>query len=371
MKKYRYFIDYLDRTNVNFIGDFMTTHNCSVNQWENPLGLKGMTFVEFASEDVDSLKNGFLRMGFAFLGTHKQKKNITLFGQNEIYFVVNNEPDQFAKEFEKFHGPCACATGFCVENAEKAFEVAIQRGAKPCKDPLSHSFPAIYGIGDSVVYFIEDDPQVFYKKHFNLNISSHSGFNLSILDHLTNNVQKNKMDEWCEFYKKIFNFREVRYFDIEGEQTGLVSKVMRSPCNEITIPINEPKDSKSQIQEYIEEYKGAGIQHIALLTDDIINSVSQLKERGVEFLDVPDTYYEDLPKRLSNIDEDIEDLKKLKILADGDEEGYLLQIFTKNRIGPIFFEIIQRKNHDGFGEGNFQALFDAIERDQRERGYLK
>ena len=178
------------------------------------------------------------------------------------------------------------------------------------------------------------------------------------------------MIKWQRFYESIFNFRETRYFDIKGKETGLISKVMTSPNGTVTIPINEPSDKKSQIQEYLEEYKGEGIQHIALETSDIIYSVTCLRNAGLEFLDVPDTYYDVLLERIPHLTEDIHILKDLKILADGDNEGYLLQIFTKNVIGPIFFEIIQRKNHDGFGEGNFQALFDAIERDQRKRGYL-
>ena len=178
------------------------------------------------------------------------------------------------------------------------------------------------------------------------------------------------MQKWCDFYRDIFGFEEVRYFDIRGQATGLYSKVMRSPCGKITIPINEPTGQKSQIQEYLDEYNGSGIQHVALLTGDIIRSVDSLAKATIQFLDTPETYYEDLPNRVPNVREDMKALSKLKILCDGDDDGYLLQIFTKNMIGPIFFEIIQRHNHAGFGEGNFQALFDAIERDQRRRGYL-
>ena len=178
------------------------------------------------------------------------------------------------------------------------------------------------------------------------------------------------MEKWCDFYKNIFNFHEVRKFDIKGEHTGLTSKVMRSPCQKITIPINEPTEGKSQIQEYLDEYRGSGIQHLAMHTSDIVHSVRQLRDVGINFLETPDTYYETVASRVPNMKEDLETLKSLKILADGDHEGYLLQIFTKNLIGPIFFEIIQRRGHSGFGEGNFQALFDAIERDQKARGYL-
>ena len=187
---------------------------------------------------------------------------------------------------------------------------------------------------------------------------------------MTNNVPKGELDKWAKFYEDVFNFREIRFFDIKGSATGLLSRAMRSPCGKITIPINEPTEDKSQIQEYLDEYKGSGIQHIALLTEDICSSVQNVKKQGVETLDVPDTYYEMLGDRVPNITEDFNTLKSLRLLADGDDEGYLLQIFSQNVIGPIFYEFIQRKNHWGFGEGNFQALFEAIERDQKRRGVL-
>ena len=250
----------------------------------------------------------------------------------------------------------------------------MERGAK-AYEGQGHSFKAIYGVGDSLIYFVDSyKKKDVYRDEFeyisDIFETTKTDVGLTFIDHMTNNVPMGDMDKWYDFYVKVFNFRQIKYFDIEGKKTGLLSRAMRSPCDGITIPINEPKDNKSQIQEYLEEYRGPGIQHVALHTDDIIKSVSILKDRGVEFLDVPDTYYEALPKRLPQITEDISQLQALKILADGDSEGYLLQIFTKNVIGPIFFEIIQRKNHGGFGEGNFQALFDAIEEDQRCRGYL-
>lgn len=196
------------------------------------------------------------------------------------------------------------------------------------------------------------------------------GFGFDFIDHLTNNVPKGELDKTAKFYEDVFNFKEIRFFDIKGSATGLLSRAMRSPCGKITIPINEPTEDKSQIQEYLNEYKGSGIQHIALSTEDICNSVKAIKESGIQTLDVPDTYYEMLDDRVPHITEDFNTLKNLRILADGDEEGYLLQIFTQNQIGPIFYEFIQRKNHFGFGDGNFQALFEAIERDQRRRGFL-
>lgn len=345
---------------------------------DNPIGLDGIEFVEFASPNqtkFEELERLFFKFGFQKIGHHK-RKNVTLYRQNQVNFVINSEPSTFAAKFSKTHGPCICATGFRVKNAQKAFELAVARGAKPIdskSDPASHSFPAVYGIGDSAIYFIDRyRDRVHYDDDFRyLQSDRHpKGKDLQLIDHLTNNVPSGEMDKWCDFYRKIFNFREVRDFQIRGEKTGLVSKVMRSPCNKITIPINEPTEKKSQIQEYLDEYKGSGIQHLAFLTDDIISVIRDVRQENVQFLDTPDTYYEMLKDRVPNVTENISTLKDLKILADGDEEGYLLQIFTKNLIGPIFFEIIQRKNHDGFGNGNFQALFDSIERDQRARGYL-
>lgn len=342
---------------------------------DNPVGLDGIEFVEYASTKPEELENLFFKVGFQKIGQHK-RKNVTLYRQNQINFVINSEPGTFAQKFAKQHGPSICATGFRVKNAQKAFETAVARGAKPIEakgDPASHSFPAVYGIGDSAIYFIDRyKDRVHYDEDFRYTQvdKSPKGKGLTLIDHLTNNVPRGEMEKWCDFYRQIFNFREVREFDIRGTSTGLVSKVMRSPCNKITIPINEPLDPKSQIQEYLDEYHGSGIQHLAMLTGDIIESVGSLRQDNIPFLDTPDTYYSMLKDRLPNVEENVSTLKDLKILADGDEHGYLLQIFSKNLIGPIFFEIIQRKGHDGFGNGNFQALFDAIERDQRERGYL-
>jgi 4-hydroxyphenylpyruvate dioxygenase len=298
--------------------------------------------------------------------------DVVLYRQNDVNFILNREKSSFAESFQKAHGPSICATGFRVKDAKKAYEEAVRRGARPHENSEMHTFPAIYGIGDSVVYFIDHYGTAdIYKGDFDLVDSpDNKGYGFLRVDHMTNNVPKGEMDQWCQFYEDVFNFKDVRFFDIRGEKTGLVSKVMKSPCGKIIIPINEPTDTKSQIQEYLDEYGGSGIQHIALLTSDMIDSVQKLREGGMQFLETPDTYYELLPKRLPDITEDIDVLHKLGILADGDEEGYLLQIFTQNAIGPIFFEIIQRKKHDGFGEGNFQALFDSIELDQKRRGYL-
>lgn len=337
----------------------------------NPVGLDGMEFIEYTSADPETLGKLFEKLGFKKVAIHKNKK-VDLFRQRGINFILNKEPKSFAEKFHQEHGPSICATGFRVKDAKKAMAAAIERGAKICEDK-GHSFPAIYGIGNSLIYFIEDyNNDKIYDRDFDFfGEKLQKGFGLLTVDHLTNNVPRGAMDEWENFYTQIFNFRSIRFFDIRGQQTGLLSKALRSPCDKITIPINEPTDDKSQIQEYLEEYKGSGIQHIALLTSDIVKTVKKLKENGIEFLSTPDTYYELLPKRGMDVSEDLNELHNLKILADGDKEGYLLQIFTKNMIGPIFFEIIQRKGHEGFGEGNFQALFDSIEEDQRRRGYLQ
>ena len=342
---------------------------------DNPIGLDGMEFIEYSGKDASLFRNLFQQLGMVEIGKHKSKK-LTLFRQNDVNFILNEEPGSFADDFTKTHGPCVCSTGFRVKDAEKAFKTAVERGAKPYTQENKKSFPwpTIYGIGDSLVYFVDKygEKGNMYDSEFEYTTDdiTPKGSGFLVVDHMTNNVPKGELDKWAQFYENVFNFREIRFFDIKGSATGLLSRAMRSPCGKITIPINEPTEDKSQIQEYIEEYKGSGIQHIALLTEDICDSVSEIKGKGIPTLDVPDTYYEMLDDRVPNITEDRNTLKNLRLLADGDDEGYLLQIFTQNLIGPIFYEFIQRKNHWGFGEGNFQALFEAIERDQRRRGVL-
>ena len=339
--------------------------------------LNGLDFIEYASPNPNKLENLFQQLDFVKTARHK-KKDVILYQQGDSQFVINREKNSFAEDFMKQRqSPCVCSLGFRVDRpAQEALEIAVSRGAKAVEPDPSHSFPAIYGVGDSLIYFIDD-----YKKgnnhwtqHFLFENKALEDPHLLLIDHLTNNVPVGKMNYWSEFYSNIFDFTERRYFDIKGLKTGLLSKVMKSPCDSISIPINEPspdeRGKKSQIQEYLEEYHGAGIQHIAFLTKRIVPAIEYLKKRGLSFLETPSTYYEMLKERLPVIKEDVEDLKRNKILADGDEKTYLLQIFTKNVIGPIFFEVIERHGHDGFGEGNFQALFDAIERDQIKRGYL-
>lgn len=342
---------------------------------QNPVGLDGMEFIEYAGPDASLFRNLFAQLGMTEIAKHKTKK-ITLYRQNDINFLLNEESGSFAESFYKSHGPAVCSTGFRVQDAQKAFTVAVERGAKPYTDDSQKSlpWPTIHGIGDSLVYFVDQygDKGNIYDNEFDYTADDiqPKGNGFLLIDHMTNNVPKGELDVWAKFYEDVFNFREIRFFDIKGSATGLLSRAMRSPCEKITIPINEPTDDKSQIQEYLDEYKGSGIQHIALLTEDICSSVKAVKDTGVPTLDVPETYYEMLQDRVPNITEDLTVLKNLRLLADGDEEGYLLQIFTQNAIGPIFYEFIQRKNHWGFGEGNFQALFEAIEMDQRRRGVL-
>ena len=342
---------------------------------ENPVGLDGMEFLEYSGPEASLFKTLFENLGMTAVAKHKTK-NATLYRQNDINFILNEDSSGFAAEFAKSHGPCVCSSGFRVQDAQKAFDIAVERGAKPYTEEGTKTlpWPTIYGIGDSLIYFIDTygekgDP---YENEFEYFVEDRNpkGYGFLLIDHMTNNVPKGELDLWAKFYEDIFNFREIRFFDIKGKATGLLSRAMRSPCGKITIPINEPTDDKSQIQEYIEEYKGSGIQHIALLTEDICDSVKSVKDNKIPTLDVPDTYYEVLQDRVPNITEDMTTLKNLRLLADGDDEGYLLQIFSQNVIGPVFYEFIQRKNHWGFGEGNFQALFEAIERDQKRRGVL-
>lgn len=344
---------------------------------ENPMGLNGVEFVEFTGADAKYFDQLFTGWGFKVVGTIPGK-NIKLYRQNDINFIVNLEPGTFAEKFSKQHKASACTTGFRVTDADSSFKLAISRGAKPFEGSDTERgatpFPAVYGIGDSLVYFMDKkNSQKLYNEIFKVGSSDSApkGVGFQFVDHFTNNVPVGEMQKWADFYERVFNFRETRYYNIKGKTTGLISKVMRSPCDKFAVPINEPSDSKSQIQEYLDEYKGSGIQHIALITDNIVETLEKLRGNQLEFLSAPpETYYKRLKDRLPQVSEDIERLRRNAILVDGDHAGYLLQIFSKNLIGPIFFEVIQRKGHREFGEGNFQALFDAIEEDQRSRGYL-
>ena len=308
---------------------------------------------------------------------HKENK-IDLYRQNQITFLINYETQTFGSDFYQKHGPCVSSMGWRVDDAEFALKTAVERGATASEKQdytrANKDIPTILGIGDSNIYFIDnfDTDSVYtemgFEKLENPDMVPSLGF--EFIDHLTNNVEQGTMKRWADFYKDVFGFYEVRYFDIRGAKTGLTSYALRSPDGSFCIPINEGTEAQSQINEYLDEYKGPGVQHIALHTSDIINSVASLND-NVETLDIDDEYYKEVFGRVPNVSEDHQKLKDLQILVDGDKEGYLLQIFTKNIIGPIFFEIIQRKNHHAFGEGNFGALFRSIERDQEKRGYLK
>jgi 4-hydroxyphenylpyruvate dioxygenase len=346
-------------------------------KYENPVGLDGVEFIEYAGTDPKFFESLFLRYGFEKIAKHPTQQ-IELYRQGEVNFIVNCQPGTFAADFAKLHGPSICSTGFRVKNAADAQKIATARGgvAYLGADDLrgATAYPAIMGIGDSLVYFMDKtNTKDLYENIFGLKNGGPQvvGHGFKFVDHFTNNVPKGEMDKWSEFYTNVFGFYEIRYFDIKGKSTGLLSKAMGSPDGKFAVPINEPADGKSQIQEYLDEYAGSGIQHVAMSTDDIIGTLESLRKTNLEFLAAPpETYYRAMKTRLPMVVEDVDRLRKNAILVDGDHEGYLLQIFSKNIVGPIFFEVIQRRGHDGFGNGNFQALFDAIEQDQRERGYL-
>ncbi len=345
----------------------------------NPMGTDGFEFVEYTAPDPRALGALFRQMGFEAVARHRSK-DVTLFQQGDVNFIVNAEPDSFARSFAQVHGPSVCAVAFRVKDGAAAYERAQELGAQAFHGhvgPMELNIPAIKGIGGSLIYLVDRyGERTIYDVDF-VPVEDGAGAGdagLACIDHLTHNVHRGRMDQWAEFYERLFNFREQRFFDIEGKVTGLRSRAIVSPCGKIRIPINESRDDKSQIEEYLAAYKGEGIQHIALASDDIYESVEKLGANGVRFMDVPDAYYEALDGRLPGHGEDMARLRKNRILVDGGPEqggGLLLQIFTDTVIGPIFFEIIQRKGNEGFGEGNFQALFEAIERDQIERGVLK
>lgn len=343
----------------------------------NPTGLKGIEFIEFCSNEPQKLHELFKAFGFSKLMISDDESK-TYYRQNDIHFILNNAPHGHSHHFKKTHGPSISSMAWRVENAQKALEIALNKGAKKAEGEYQFNqqkIPAIYGIGDSLIYFVDQYNQKDFYKHLGFNDHPEkeaiSGLGFKRIDHLTNNVYAGTMEKWSNFYKDIFAFKEIRYFDIKGAKTGLISYALQSPCETFCIPINEGTEKKSQINEYLEEYNGPGIQHIAFLTDDIITSLNHLGKTNVETLDIDDEYYQEVFNRVPNVTEDKKRLREHNILIDGDDEGYLLQIFTKNIIGPIFIEIIQRKNHHAFGEGNFGALFRSIEKDQEKRGYLK
>jgi 4-hydroxyphenylpyruvate dioxygenase len=346
--------------------------------FENPMGTDGFECVEYTAPDPALLRTLFGQMGFPVVARHRSK-DVTLHTQGDINFIINAEPDSFAQAFARAHGPSVCAMAFRVKDATRAFKRAVELGARPFEGqvgPMELNIPAIEGIGGSVLYLVDRyGEQTIYDVDFKpvAQPAQVASAGLTYIDHLTHNVHRGNMDVWAGFYQRLFNFREIRYFDIEGQKTGLFSRAMTSPCGKIRIPINESQDEKSQIEEYLHQYRGEGIQHIALGTENIFRTVEVLRGRGVKFQDTPDTYYEGVNARVPGHGEDLAALKSHRILLDGaptQGQGTLLQIFTQNVIGPIFFEIIQRKGNEGFGEGNFKALFESIELDQIRRGVI-
>ena len=349
--------------------------------WENPMQTDGFEFVEFTAPEPEKLGKVFEMLGFVAVGRHRSK-DVTLYRQGDVNLIVNGEKSGFPRSFAALHGASACAIAFRVKDAAKAYKRALEQGAwgvETHAGPMELNIPAIHGIGDSLIYLVDRyGERSIYDVDF-VPIAGEeqdpAGVGLTYIDHLTHNVHQGRMDVWGSFYETLFNFREIRYFDIEGKLTGLKSRAMTSPCGKIRIPINESSDDKSQIAEYLDQYKGEGIQHIAMGTDDIFAAVDGLRGLGMKFMaPPPETYYDMLADRLPNHGENLEELKSRGILIDGaptEDGGLLLQIFTNTVIGPIFFELIQRKGDEGFGEGNFKALFESIEQDQINRGVLK
>ncbi len=364
----------------------------STAAWDNPMGTDGFEFIEYAAPDPEAMGRVFEGMGFKAVAKHR-RKNVTLYRQGEINFIINAEPDSFAQRFARLHGPSVCAIAFRVDDAKAAYERALDLGAwghEGTHTPGELNIPAIKGVGDSRIYLVDrwhgkngakpgDIGNIgFFDVDFvplpgvtTEEMLTPRGHGLTYIDHLTHNVHRGRMNEWADFYERLFNFREIRYFDIEGQVTGVKSKAMTSPCGKIRIPINEEgKEKAGQIQEYLDSYHGEGIQHIAMGSDNLYATVDALRASGVRLLDTIDTYYELVDQRIPGHGEPLEALHQRKILIDGKKDAILLQIFSENQLGPIFFEFIQRKGDDGFGNGNFKALFESIELDQMRRGVL-
>jgi 4-hydroxyphenylpyruvate dioxygenase len=351
--------------------------------WENPLGTDGFEFVEYTAIDTAELGRLFEVMGFSRVARHRSK-NVSLYRQGNINFIVNAEPNSLAQQFARDHGPSACAMAFRVKDAAYALRVAVAAGAKEIKGavgPMELNIPAIEGIGGSLIYLVDRYSGAsiydidFLPETYGSTVTRGAG--LKEIDHLTHNVSKGRMNHFYEFYHRIFNFREHQYFDITGEYTGLTSRALSAPCGKIRIPINESKfetgsGQLDQIQEFIQTYRGEGIQHVALLTDNILETWDRLKANGLKFMTPPpDAYYEMLEERVPGHGQKVSELQCRGILLDGAGSRFLLQIFTETLIGPIFFEIIERQGDDGFGQGNFRALFVSMERDQIRRGVIK
>lgn len=346
---------------------------------ENPAGTDGFEFVEFAHPEPQVLRDLFAKMGYVHTANHKTKA-VELWQQGDITYVINAEADSFAAKFAQEHGPCAASMAWRVVDAQHAFDHAVAKGAEPYEGAdKTLDWPAIKGIGGSLIYFTDQYWDASpYNADFDWVHDAHpAGVGFYYLDHLTHNVHKGNMDVWFNFYGDLFNFREIRFFDIEGKYTGLLSRALTSPCGRIRIPINEDRGEKGQIVEYLKRYNGEGIQHIAVGAQNIYEATDQIAENGIKFMPAPPAAYYDLSKtRVVGHEEPLERMQKHGVLIDGEgvvgggETRILLQIFSKTVIGPIFFEFIERKGDDGFGEGNFKALFESIEADQIARGVL-
>lgn len=351
--------------------------------FENPMGLNGFEFVEFSAPERGVLEPVFEMLGFTHVAKHRSKE-VDLWRQGDINFITNYEKRSPAAYFAEEHGPCACGMAFRVKDSAFAYSRALEMGAQPIDvptGPMELKLPAIRGIGGAMLYLVDryEDGTSIYDIDFEWldGVDRRpEGCGFKVIDHLTHNVYRGRMDYWANYYERFFNFKEIRYFDIKGEYTGLVSRAMTAPDGLIRIPLNEESGGGTgQIEEYLMQYNGEGIQHIAFSCDDLIGCWDRLKERGVPFMTAPpETYYQMLDERLSGHGEPVEELQTRGILLDGStEEGdnrLLLQIFSETQIGPIFFEFIQRKRDEGFGEGNFKALFESIERDQLARGVI-
>ncbi|MEO1108386.1 MAG: 4-hydroxyphenylpyruvate dioxygenase [Pseudomonadota bacterium] len=357
-------------------------HNApkSIISAENPAGTDGFEFVEFAHPNPQELRDLFATMGYDLVARHKNKPLVELWQQGDVTYILNADPESYAAKFVAEHGPCAPAMGWRVVDAQQAYEHAVSRGAEPYDGAdKTMDVPAIKGIGGSLIYFIDQyyDTSPYNQDFEWIKESKPRGDGFYYLDHLTHNVFKGNMDKWFKFYGDLFNFREIRFFDIQGKFTGLYSRALTSPCGRIRIPINEDRGETGQIVSYLKKYKGEGIQHIAVGSEDIYASTDAIAEKGLKFMPGPNQSYYDMSKdRVKDHDEPLDRMMKHGILIDGEgvvdggETRILLQIFSKTVIGPIFFEFIQRKGDDGFGEGNFQALFESIEREQIESGEI-
>jgi len=350
--------------------------------FDNPMGLDGFEFVEYAAAERGILEPVFEVMGFSHIASHRSK-DVDLWRQGGINFIINYEKNSPAAYYAEEHGPSACGMAFRVKDAAKAYARALELGAQPIDipaGPMELKLPAIRGIGGAILYLIDryEEGLAIYDIDFEYleGVDRHpEGCGFHLIDHLTHNVYRGRMAYWAKYYERLFNFREIRYFDIKGEHTGLTSRAMTAPDGKIRIPLNEEASGQGQIEEYLMAYNGEGIQHIAFACDDLPACWDRLKANGLNFMTPPpDTYYKMLDERLPGHGEPVDELQSRGILLDGStdngEPRLLLQIFSETLIGPIFFEFIQRKLDDGFGEGNFQALFESIERDQLARGVL-